>query len=277
MPGDCDNFLDPAEQRRWSLDGLSSSLSTLRLTHHSFRRQSTPFPPLLLIERETSPLKSLPGQSRESQASFVNVLSPTPSPTGPQEAEISNAVPPSSPALPMRKSGKPSKSILNFFDVAAVIVSTTAAGLALATISPHLRYAAQLQYTGQITIVGFLLSLMNYCLQKVASFLFILIEARFCFSRLQNYDGLMRWSLWADRLHLTWRASIVFLFTLPLILSAVYKQFTGGTGLVQVATSNGYYGPAYCRTRLETCGRPDYHGDCCSSLHGGLSARRGLS
>lgn len=248
MSGECDHFLDPAEQRRRSLDGLRPSLSTLRCTHHSFRKPSKSFsvadPPLMLTERQTLPsLKALPGQSRESQASFVNMPSPTPSPTGPQDAEVSNAVLPSSPALPMRKYRNPSKSILDFFDVVAVIVSITCAGLALATISPHLHYAAQLQYTGQITIVGFLLSLMNHCLQKVAPFLFILIEARFGSSGLQNYDGLMRWSLWAERLHLTWKASIIFLLTLPLILSAVYKQFTGGTGWVQAAASKGYYGP----------------------------------
>jgi hypothetical protein len=63
-------------------------------------------------------------------------------------------------------------------------------------VSPSLpwAWAAKLQYTNQITIIGFLMGVMAHCSQSVLPYLFILLEAGFGPSTLQNYDGIIRWA-----------------------------------------------------------------------------------
>lgn len=51
--------------------------------------------------------------------------------------------------------------------------------------------AWRLTVTNQITVVGFLLSIMNLCLGRVVPFLYLLLECRFGPSKLQNYDGIL--------------------------------------------------------------------------------------
>jgi hypothetical protein len=146
--------------------------------------------------------------------------------------------------LPVRHHSKPArKPLVNIVDAIAVLLSVLCLAAAVIVISPSLHYAAQLQYTRQIIAVGFLLGIMNQCLQRTAPYLFIIIETRLGHATLQSYDGLLRWSPLADHLRFVWRFLLVILLLLPLVLGVLYKRFTGGIGQINLPISGGIYGP----------------------------------
>ena len=75
---------------------------------------------------------------------------------------------------------------------------------------------------------GFPLSIMQLCLVSVAPAVFLLLEARFGRSTLQNYEGLLRNRVHGTGLSHVWRFILVVMVVLPLALSIAYKTFTGG-------------------------------------------------
>ena len=82
--------------------------------------------------------------------------------------------------------------------------------------------------TNQLIVLGFLLSVMNLCLDSVTPTLFLHLEAKIGPSKLQNYDGILRNQMFASRVDFTWRLVLGFMLALPLGLSIAYKKFTGG-------------------------------------------------
>ena len=100
----------------------------------------------------------------------------------------------------------------------------------------------------QLIVTGFLISVMNlWCLASVAPTFFLLLEAKFGPSTLQNYDGILRNQFLSSKLSLLWRLVLGLGLALPLGLSAAYKSFTGGVSAMQVnATAyignTSYYG-----------------------------------
>ena len=99
----------------------------------------------------------------------------------------------------------------------------------------------------QLIVVGFLLSIMNLCLGSLAPTLFLLLEAKFGQSTIQNYDGILRNQPLTSKLSLAWRIVLGLMLALPLGLSAAYKNFSGGqsTIIVDAMTYIGnesYYG-----------------------------------
>ncbi|KAG6358519.1 hypothetical protein INS49_014403 [Diaporthe citri] len=94
----------------------------------------------------------------------------------------------------------------------------------------------------QLIVIGFLLSIMNLCLGSVTSTFFLLIEARFGSSILQNYDGILRNKPTAPKLGLPWRVVLTLFLILPIAVSVAYKTFKGGESSMRV-TSMGDYVP----------------------------------
>ena len=99
----------------------------------------------------------------------------------------------------------------------------------------------------QLIVLGFLLSIMNLCLGSLAPTLFLLLEAKFGPSTIQNYDGILRNRPLSSKLSLAWRLALGLMLALPLGLSAAYKSFSGGESTMMVdATSyignKSYYG-----------------------------------
>lgn len=90
----------------------------------------------------------------------------------------------------------------------------------------------------QLIAVGFLLSIMNLCLGSVTSTFFLLIEARFGSSILQNYDGILRNKPMAPRLGLPWRVVLSLFLVLPIVVSVAYKTFKGGQSLKGVKSAD---------------------------------------
>ena len=86
----------------------------------------------------------------------------------------------------------------------------------------------------QLVVLGLLLSIMNLCLRSVAPTLFLLLEARFGPSTLQNYDGILRNQLLRSQLSVVWRLVLGLMLALPLALSVAYKGFTCGESVMSV-------------------------------------------
>lgn len=144
--------------------------------------------------------------------------------------------------------GKPTvKKSIHIVDLLAAGVSLICLALAVIAVASESVSWRLGEGTNQLIVVGFLLSVMNLCLSSVAPRLFLLIEARFGRSTLQNYDGIVRNQLFASRLSVIWRLVLGLMLGLPMGLSVAYKSFSGGESVmhVNVTTYTGnssYYG-----------------------------------
>lgn len=130
------------------------------------------------------------------------------------------------------------KHCLDSLDTLAFIISLICCVLSILSIARD-DIAWRLTVTNQVTVVGFLLSIMNLCLGRVASFFFLQLECRFGRSKLQNYDGILLNQVFKPRLDVIWRIILLATLALPIALSVAYKRFQlGGTSSFTVnATS----------------------------------------
>lgn len=90
----------------------------------------------------------------------------------------------------------------------------------------------------QLIVLGFLLAIMSLCLKSTTTTLFLILEAKFGRSKLQNYDGIIRNSIFTDRLGYHWRFILALMFALPLGLSVAYKLFNGGQSSLQISVAD---------------------------------------
>ena len=100
---------------------------------------------------------------------------------------------------------------------------------------------------GQFQVVGLLLRVMNLCLQTVAPQFFVIVEARFDHSILQNYDAILRNSFSSKHMSVLWRITLLVTIALPIGLSVLYKEFTQGTATRTIPNNTRFYrltGPA---------------------------------
>lgn len=140
--------------------------------------------------------------------------------------------------------GKPSrKHLINVVDALATLLCALCLIGSIVVVSPSFSYAAQLAYTRQIIAVGFLLGVMTQCMLRTVPHAFLLIEARYGRSTLQNFDGILRWTPLANNLGAIWRLSLLILLLLPLGLSIGYKRYTGGVGYGKSSTTDVGLGP----------------------------------
>ncbi|KAF0332638.1 hypothetical protein GQ607_000654 [Colletotrichum asianum] len=99
----------------------------------------------------------------------------------------------------------------------------------------------------QLIVIGVLLSIMSQCLASVTPLLFLLLEAHFGKSTLQNFDGILRNKPTASKLSFAWRMVLVAMLALPIGLSVAYKTFTGGKSSINIYSTDyipnaTYYG-----------------------------------
>ena len=102
--------------------------------------------------------------------------------------------------------------------------------------------AVYLGQKNQLVLLGLLLSIMGLCTQRQIQKLSLLYEARAGKSTLQNYDAILRTDLFSRAASLVPRIVLFLLFALPLILSASYKQFIGGSTTVGVPSPDVSFG-----------------------------------
>ena len=139
--------------------------------------------------------------------------------------------------------GEPgSKPVLYYRDLAAVIVCLGCLIATVCCVHPHFDIAWRLGSDNQLIVIGFLLSVMNQCLRQITPNLFLILEARWGKSTLQNYDAILRNSSSLSQTHAGWRAVLLLLIALPLALSVAYKRFTGGTSSADLTDAVYYYG-----------------------------------
>lgn len=144
--------------------------------------------------------------------------------------------------------GKPTaKRRLHVMHALAASLSLICMALAIASVADE-RLSWRLGVKNhQLIVLGFLLSIMNLCLASVSPNLFLLLEARFGSSTLQNYEGILRNQIFSSKLTLIWRLSLLLNLALPLALGVAYKTFTGGTSELRVDAATyskniSYYG-----------------------------------
>ena len=121
------------------------------------------------------------------------------------------------------------KQRFEYVHVLATTLSWLCLVVAYITIAPRLPLAWYLGFNGQIVVIGLLLSIMNFCSSTVLSYTFLLLEARFGPSSLQNYEALLTSRITSPGTRLIWRSALGLLILLPLGLSVAYKRFLGGT------------------------------------------------
>ncbi|EXJ81693.1 hypothetical protein A1O1_07758 [Capronia coronata CBS 617.96] len=134
--------------------------------------------------------------------------------------------------------GKPEKKpLFAVSDLAAVAFSLISYLLGVVTIIPDWSISWSLQYSGQIVVIGLILGIMGQCMRTVLPYAFVLLEARFGKSRLQNYEALLTGRAFLSTTSLGWRLALIIVVAIPLGLSAAYKRFLGGTSSAEVSVS----------------------------------------
>lgn len=125
--------------------------------------------------------------------------------------------------------GKPDrKAVLDSIDFGVVLCSFVCLVVGICIITPRLSLSWRLGYFNQLILIGFILSIMNLLLKKLTPTLLLSIEARWGTSTLQNYDAILRNSVFSSHTAFLWRLTILIFILLPLGLSVAYKRFTGG-------------------------------------------------
>jgi hypothetical protein len=125
--------------------------------------------------------------------------------------------------------GKPTaKKYVHILDIMAIVLSFLCLTLAVAVVANENTSWQLGVHNQQLVVLGFLLSVMNMCLSSVAPVLFLLLEARYGSSKLQNYDAILRDQVLGSRLSIAWRLVLGLMIALPVGLSAAYKGFQGG-------------------------------------------------
>ncbi|KAI1461607.1 hypothetical protein F4805DRAFT_476163 [Annulohypoxylon moriforme] len=131
--------------------------------------------------------------------------------------------------------GKPcDKPRLYIWDLMTIVASIGCFVISVCIVTPSLTWGWALGYKYQLVIVGLLLSLENLCLQRVLRMTFLILEARWGRSALQNYDAILRNTVLGDRMGKRWRIGILFFICLPTGLSVAYKLFVGGQGTARI-------------------------------------------
>ncbi len=140
--------------------------------------------------------------------------------------------------------GKPrAKRHLDKNSILAVVGSLSCLAITCFTVLPHFSIPWKLGVTRQFQVIGFLLSLMNQCFLIVASKFFLLVEARFGHSYLQNYDAILRNSFTLPSTNYVWRGILVTIILMPISLGLVYKEFDSGIAQSRITNNtDSFYG-----------------------------------
>ncbi|KAL6364367.1 hypothetical protein LRP88_01767 [Fusarium phalaenopsidis] len=121
------------------------------------------------------------------------------------------------------------KSSWNTIDVLALMVSYLCCALCFIVVAPSFPLAWTLGFNSQIVALGFLISIMTMCNKRIATRFLVSVEIRWGSSALQNLEAILGSSIFIPKSDLVCRVAILILSALPLVLSASYKTFSGGS------------------------------------------------
>ena len=92
-----------------------------------------------------------------------------------------------------------SKPLCDWIDSLSLSCSFACLIVCIIVVTPSLPYAWRLGYNNQLIVLGFMLAIMNLCNRRIATRLFVIIEARWGDSTLQNFDAILRQSVFVPR------------------------------------------------------------------------------
>ena len=139
--------------------------------------------------------------------------------------------------------GKPiKKRYVTNQDILMIVISLLCLLIGILGVA-NVPFAGYLGQKKQLILVGLVLSLMAACTKKQIQLFLIAFEARFGASTLQNYDSIFRYNMLDGDVSMPLKAAIIFVFVLPLGLSASYKLFVSGTTIVSLDPAILDFGP----------------------------------
>ena len=134
-------------------------------------------------------------------------------------------------------------------DLGAVGIAMIAFAVAMVVVFDK-STAVKLKQTDQLIMLGVMLSVMGACAKRQMQRLFFVLEAH-AGSTIQNFDALLQGDFLSQEAGIHTRATLLFLFLLPLALGVSYKRFIGGSTTAEIASVGGSYGltaaPGYQR------------------------------
>jgi hypothetical protein len=141
--------------------------------------------------------------------------------------------------------GRPArKRHVSTADALTLLLTLFCAALAISSVETK-SLATQLGQKNQLVVVGFLMSIMYFCVQRQIRLLLTTLEARFGTATLQDYNAILLSDGFGSSVTAWLRMSLWLQLALPLGLSVAYKQFVGGSTRVPVQGTTGMnYGPA---------------------------------
>ena len=122
------------------------------------------------------------------------------------------------------------KKRLETSEALLVLASLLCLVAAIVTVSPYSSIPWRLGLKRQFQIIGVLLNGMNQCFLTLAPKVFVLFEARYGPSCLQNYDAILRNSYSGAHTNIFWRGILITVVIIPVSLGIAYKEFDHGVG-----------------------------------------------
>ncbi|ERF70238.1 hypothetical protein EPUS_00426 [Endocarpon pusillum Z07020] len=140
--------------------------------------------------------------------------------------------------------GKPQqKKRLDYSTALGVLACWLCLSAAIVTVSPYTRVPWILGLQRQFQVIGFLIGVMNQLFLGLTPKVFLLIEARFGPSYLQNFEAILRRSYLGSGTSILWRGVLFGITLLHLGLGVAYKEFTDGRSEYPFKISNdSFYG-----------------------------------
>ena len=130
----------------------------------------------------------------------------------------------------------------SWIDLGATAVVLLAFMIASITVL-HKTTAVSLGQTNQLIVLGLALSIMGYCTQRQVQRLSLYYIARIGHkSTIQNFEAILCTDYFSQAASLQPRLVLLFLFALPLGLSASYKKFIGGSTSIGIPSTNATFG-----------------------------------
>ena len=97
---------------------------------------------------------------------------------------------------------------------------------------------------------------MDLCRGIVAAKVYSMIEARYGKSHLQNYEAILRNTMFLSHTSYVWRTLLLAFIILPTSLSLAYKKFFEASSTVALKNTGGHYGLAAPGTLASAGGTP---------------------
>ena len=129
------------------------------------------------------------------------------------------------------------KNFLDLKESLVVLTSLVCLASAVLVIAPGSPIPPRLGYSTQLQVLGVLLAIMNKCFTSISPKFFFVNECRWGRSTLQNYDAILRNSIFVSYTSISWRLTILICTFFPILLGYAYKDkiFTGDASTISIS------------------------------------------